>query len=154
MTQPGIRIVASGHQFARVFVFQIFQPELAVLGNRHAFGQQFRRIDRGQRLARAQMPFAVGKQAVASLCHGGLVTDRSHRVLQRAARAHVHVHIATGHQRQLQTFAERLQPGELGCIVGTAMQFDGEPAAVGEARGEPCAVRIVARCISFLEREP
>ena len=100
------------------------------------------------------MPFAVGKQTVACLGHRGLVTDRSHRVLQRAARAHVHVHIAAGHQRQLQAFAERLQLAESGRIVGTTMQFDGEPAAVREARRDPCAVRVVACQVSFLARKP
>jgi hypothetical protein len=133
MLQPRVRRLAVGHQFFRVGILQFFQMEMAALGNDYTLRQQRRRIDCSQRLARAQMPLTVGKQAVAGLRHGGLVTDCGERVLQRAARAHVHVHVAAGDQRQLQTFAQRLQSRELGCIVRAAMQLRGEPAAVRKA---------------------
>jgi len=39
--QPAVRIVALGHQLARVGVLQLFQGEVAALGDAQGLGQQF-----------------------------------------------------------------------------------------------------------------
>jgi len=86
------------------------------------------------------MAFGVGEQPVTGLEHGDPVAQRRERVLQGAAAAPVHVHIARGHQGQAGALSQGLQAGELAGIVGPAVQLDRQPAPAGKALGEPAGV--------------
>ncbi len=61
------------------------------------------------------------------------MADRGQRVLQGAAASHVHVHIATGDQRQAVAFAEGLQLLQAACVVVLVVQFHRQPQPIIEA---------------------
>ncbi len=135
--QPAGRVVAVGHQLARVGVLQLRQVEPAPLGHAQGFLQQLGRVQRGQRLAGAQVAFAIGEQLPAGIGDGAVLADRGEGVLQRTAAAHVHVHVAAGQQRQVvgvAEFQQRFQPRH---VVGVAVQFHRQPQPVREACVQP-----------------
>ena len=86
------------------------------------------------------MPLAVGEQRMAGGIDRGLQAQGRERVLQGPAAAPVHMHVAAGHTGQPAGGGERRQIGQARGIVGTAVQFDGEPGAAGKARREPAPV--------------
>ena len=99
LTQSLRRCLTWQHALQRVLVTQFVQAEAAALRNQQGVGQQIGWIDVCEPLTRAQMSFSIGLQRKAALCHRLPQTDGGHHVLQRLARAQMHVHIATGHQR-------------------------------------------------------
>ena len=72
-----------------------------------------RRIQPRQFLARAQMPLAIGKQPLARLAQRHAMADGGERILQRAARGHMHVHIAAGHAADAQPRGKRQRVAQL-----------------------------------------
>ena len=90
---------AGRHRLQRVVVADLLELEPAAPRHTQRVGQQVGRIDIGQPLALAQVPLGIALQREAALgdrlahAHG-----RDH-VLQRLARARMHVHVAGGHQR-------------------------------------------------------
>jgi hypothetical protein len=62
-------------------------------------GQHCGRVERRQPQARTQVRLGVGLQAEAALGHRRAQAHGGEHVVQRLARAHVHVHVAGGHQR-------------------------------------------------------
>ena len=99
LTQGLGRCLTGQHTLQRVLVAQLVQAETAALRNLQRVGQQLGRIDRRESPTRAQMGFGIGLQCKAALAHRPPQTDGRHHVLQGLARAQMHVHIATGHQR-------------------------------------------------------
>ena len=91
---------AGQHGLQRILVAQFVQAEMAALRDQQRVGQQLGRVERGEPLARAQMGFGVGLKRKTALAHCHTQPHGGHDVVQRLARAHMHVHIATGHQRQ------------------------------------------------------
>ena len=133
---------ARRHELVRIDVVDPAQVETATCGDARGFREQRGRIDRGEILDPAQMALAVREQGVAGLGDRAAEADRGQRILQGAPAAHMHVHIAAGDQGQSVALAERLQAGEGAGIVGSAMQFDRDPGAAAEARGDPCGGRV------------
>ncbi|MNP09372.1 hypothetical protein D3C76_1014770 [compost metagenome] len=132
-------------QFARVLVAQLLEIEGAALGDAQGFRQQLGRVDLGQCLARAQVAFAVGEQVCAGLGYRAVLADGGHAVLQGAAAAGVHVHVAAGHRRDALAFGEGEQLCETAGVVRAAMQFHAQPQAVREAFAQPGGVAIPLR---------
>jgi len=145
--QPAGRIVPGRDQFARVGVLQLLEVEVAAVGDTHGFGQQRGWVQRGQRLAGADMPFAVGKQPPAGIGDGAVVADRGEGVLQGAAAAHVHVHIAAGHQRDGVLATEALQRGQALPVIGVPVQLHRQPQPLCEAGLQPGGVIGVGRAV-------
>jgi len=137
VAQPGGWRMASLDDFLRVFVTQFIERKAAQLGDLQRFGQQFRRIEARQAQAGAQMALGIGKQRVASLENRRFQTQRGQRILHRPARLDVHMDVASCHQRQATSCAERLQIGQTGRIVRPGVEFDGDPRPPGKAFGQP-----------------
>ena len=78
------------------------------------------------------MRLGVGLQFETALGHRFAQAHGGHHVLQRLARAHMHVHVAGGHQRhtgELRGAFELVLPQ---VVVQAVQQFQGDPEAVGE----------------------
>ncbi len=83
------------------------------------------------------MALAVRMERVAGLRDRCLQPDGGQRILQRAALARMHVHVAGGNERQP---GRRRDFGEIGAtrrVVGVEQALDGDPQRVAKARLEP-----------------
>ena len=96
------RVHAGQHAFLRIAVADLVELEIAARGNLQGCIQHGARIDATQPKPRAQMPLGIGVQLEAALGHRAAQAQRRHQVLQRLARARMHVHVATGHAGQAQ----------------------------------------------------
>ncbi len=92
------------------------------------------------------MPFPAGLQGKPGFCNRHAEPDRGQRVLQRAASARVHVHVAAGHARQSRLPAEFLECGKAFAVAASRQQFDGDPEAAGKALREPQHVGSLRLC--------
>ena len=115
---------ARQHRFLRVVVLHLFQLKAAARGHGQRGGQRTGRVEIGQPVAQAQVAFAAGLQGKAALRHRPADADGGHHVLQALAGAHVHVHIASSHQRQAGGGRQALQGGQVQCVVGVGVQLD------------------------------
>ena len=123
--------------FFRILVAQLVQRERAAGDDIERGIGEFARIERGQPRARAQVPFAVRKQRMTALGERRVEADRGERVLQRPSRPRVHVHVASGDQRQAGGARQCLQASQAGAVARTREQFRGDPRAAGKHVGEP-----------------
>ena len=94
------RRFARRHEFFRIFVLQLVEFEGAARCDLQGFGERFRRIQRPDPQARAQMPFGVRFERVAAFGERAVQPDRGQGVLQGLARARVHQGAAGRHERQ------------------------------------------------------
>nr|VVM81575.1 hypothetical protein PS652_02317 [Pseudomonas fluorescens] len=143
VTQPGAGRLALGHQFAGVLVAQLAQIELTTRGNAQAFFKQCRRVQLGQLRQRAQVPLAIGKQALAGLGNAAVMANGSHAVLQGAAATGMHVHIATGHGRDVEGSGQAQQLLQAPWVIRAAVQLDCQPQPLGEYLAQPAAAGLV-----------
>ena len=120
--QPGRGVMTFWHQLVRVVILQLLETEVTALGDAQALCEQLGRIQLGQLLNSAQMPFAIGKQIGAGLSHGQMMTDGGHAILQGAAATGVHVYVATGHGRQVVITCQLEQALQARGIVRATMQ--------------------------------
>ena len=128
--KPGQRLAgrhASGHGLARVAIFDFVEAEGAALRYLQRGSQQVGRVDAGQAHALAQVALGMRLQRKAAFGHGPAQAHRCEHVLQRLARAHMHVHIARRHQRQTGGGAHALQGGKPQVVVGAQQQFGHQP---------------------------
>ncbi len=151
--QPLRRRPTRRHQLVRVLVAQLAEVERAALRDAHRLGQQRVRIQRGQGRARTQVALAVGEQMRAGFAQRQALADRGQGVLQRAATARVHVHVAAGHRRHAQALRQLQARVQQGAVVGAAQQFHRQPQALGKACLQPGAVVCVAVAI-VVARQP
>ncbi|MNV44845.1 hypothetical protein D3C71_1366180 [compost metagenome] len=86
------------------------------------------------------MALPVGEQAPAGFAERAVVADRGEGVLQRAAAAHVHVHIAAGHQWNALVAAETTQALQARAVVGLAVQLDCQPQPLRKAGLQPLCI--------------
>jgi len=129
--------LARRYDFLRILVAQLVEREAAAAGERQRLGEEGARVDRREARARAQVPLGVRGERVAALRDRRAQPDRGQRVLQRAARPHVHVHVARGDEWQSALAADRLEGGEPRGVARAREQFDRQPAAAGERFGDP-----------------
>ena len=128
------------HQLLGVFVAQLVEREAAARDDVERRVGELARVERGEPRARAQVALAVPEERVAALGQRRTQADGGQRVLQRAAGAHVHVHVAGGDQRQAGRARQRLQRREPRAVAGAREEFRGDPRAAGEDVGEPARV--------------
>jgi hypothetical protein len=83
------------------------------------------------------VPLAIGKERVAAICDRSLQTDGSHRILQGAARPHMHVHVSAGDERKPGFFRERSKLIQPCAIVASMQKLDRDPCAAREDLGQP-----------------
>ncbi len=140
LSQVRGRRVARGRELLRVLVAQAVEGEGAALRDAHSLGQQPGRVELREPHAHAQVPLGVGVERAARFGHRRAQPDRGQRVLQRAARAHVHVHVAGRHQRQLYGAAEIEQRIEPRPVVRPGEEFRRDPGAAG--KGARDALRV------------
>ncbi len=119
--------MASGYQLVRVLIFQLFEAELAALGDPQCLGKQLGRIQLGQFLAPAQVAFTVGEQVAPGFGYRQVMADRGHAVLQGAPATGMHMHIATGHRGYAHALGQCLQLTPVRFIIRPAMQSDAQP---------------------------
>ena len=105
------RCATRQHSLHRVLITQFIQAEAAALRQRLRIGQQFARVDLRQTLARTQMRFGIGLQPQAAFGHRHAQAHGADHILQRLARAHMHMHVASGDQRHA------CESGQLGQLV-------------------------------------
>ncbi|MNM68338.1 hypothetical protein D3C81_798970 [compost metagenome] len=127
MTQPGAGRLAFRHQFAGVLIAQLAKVETATRGNAQAFLKQCRRIQLGQLRQRAQVPLAIGEQALPGLGNAAVMADGSHAVLQGAAAAGMHVHIAAGHRGDAEAVGQGQQLLQAPRVIRATVQLDRQP---------------------------
>ncbi|MNQ46345.1 hypothetical protein D3C85_601580 [compost metagenome] len=137
LAQPGGRRMACRHQLAGVLVTQLAEVEGAARSDAQRLGQQLRWVKLGQRLARTQMPFAIGEQPLTGVGHRAVVADGGHAVLQGATTTGMHVHIAAGHHRYAQRGGQCLQTCQALRIVRATVQFHRQPQALAKKAAQP-----------------
>ena len=113
---------------------------MASLGDRHRLGEELGRVELRKAHAQPQVALGVGVERVAAGANRCMQADRGQRVLQRPARAHVHVHVARGDEREAGTPAQLAQLAEARPVVRPAQQLRGDPGAAGEALGDDARV--------------
>ena len=118
---------ARGHGLLRVLVFDFVEAEGAALRNLYRGLQQLGRVDACQPHALAQVPLGMRLQRKAALRHRQAQAHGGDHVLQRLARAHMHVNIARGHQRHAHRRARLLQGVQPQVVVGLQQQLGHQP---------------------------
>ncbi|MNX68110.1 hypothetical protein D3C86_992730 [compost metagenome] len=140
MTQPRRGRMSIRHQLSWILITQLVEVERATPGNRQRFIKQGLRVQAGENVEAAQMPFAVGVQAQPGVGHRQVMTDRGHGVLQGTPPARMHVHIAAGHRSNLQLPGQAQQIIEAPGVVLATMQLYRQPQAFGENLLQPMAL--------------
>ncbi len=97
------------HDFFRVLVAQLFHGKRAAPRQHTSLRQGWRRIQLREAHALPQMLLGVWLQFKAAFRQRLAKPHRRHRILQRLARTHMHVHIATGHYRHAMPCRQGLQ---------------------------------------------
>ena len=142
---PGLRFlaqirggrVAAWNDLVRVFVAQFLKRERAAAGHHQRLGQRLRRIEAGQPHARAQVLLGVAGQFVAALGHGLAGADAGQRVVQRFARAQVHLHLAQRHDGQPGGLGGVDDRGAVQVVAGPMQQGQPYPGAAGKGARQP-----------------
>ena len=88
------------------------------------------------------MPFAVGIQVKAGLVNRRLLANRRQRVLQNAAAATVHVHIARSDERQVQSPANVGEARQAFGLAAVGKQLDGNPETVAKGLAHPVVLDV------------
>ena len=127
---------AGRHQFLRILVAQFVQAKRAALGNRQRLLEQRRRIEPFEHRPLAQVPLGIREQRRRRVVDMRVGADAGQHVLQRLAPAHMHVHVAAGHQRPAQPPAERRQRGVPRAVLRVQQALEGQPQPVAETRGQ------------------
>jgi hypothetical protein len=118
---------AGQHGFHGVLVAQLVQAEAAALSHHHRVGQQLGRVERRQPQARTQVRLGVGLQAEAAQRHRRAQAHGGEHVVQHLARAHVHDHVAGGHQRHAGAGRGFFKLREPQVVVQTVQQLGRQP---------------------------
>ena len=139
------RGLAGGNDLLGILIAQLVEVERAALGDRERLLEERRGIELAQALERPQAALAVRKQANARLVQRNSQPNGREHILQGAAAAPMHVHVAGSDPRQLERRAERLQEREALRIGAAGQELDAEPKAAGEALAQPAAVLGLAR---------
>jgi hypothetical protein len=116
-----------GHDLLGIFVAQIIERECAALGDCERLREQRRRIDLPQTRQGPQMPLAIRKQREPRALKRDVQANRPQHVLQGAAAAPVHVHVAGGDPRQFERLTQRFEKRQAARIDAAGQEFDAYP---------------------------
>ena len=129
---------AFGHHLGRILVTQLVQrPARAALRDHQGLAQQVGREALGQPHAGAQVLLGVGREGVTAVGQRSADAGGGQHVLQRLARAHVHVHVAHRHQRHRGERAGIAQVLQVQLVVKQAQLRHAQPAAAEEGAEQP-----------------
>ena len=103
------RGLARGNDLLGILVAQLLEVERAALGDRERLLEERRGIELAQALEGPQAALAVRKQANARLVQRNSQPNGREHILQGAAAAAMHVHVAGSDPRQLERRAKRLR---------------------------------------------
>ena len=126
-----------GNQLGGILVVQLAEVEVTARGDGDAGGEQRGRIEARQRRQRPQVPLAVRQQPLAGRLERAAMADGGQQILQAAAVAAMHVHVAGGRRRQPAARRERKAARQPCAVAGAAMQFHRQPGAFREAFAQP-----------------
>ena len=93
------------------------------------------------------MPLTVGKERIAAVGERRLQADRGQRILQCASRAHVHVNVTRGDERQAAGTRQIDQARESRRVAGSCDQLRSHPSAFAEYVGDPARLRARERVV-------
>jgi hypothetical protein len=93
----------------RVLVAQLVEAESAPFGNARRFIEEFCGIEARQLRQAAQVLLGVGQAPTPEFTDAAAVAQCGHDVVQGAAAGAVHLHVAAGHQWQMQGATQLLQ---------------------------------------------
>ncbi len=133
-----------GHDLLGILVAQFIEAEPAALGDLERGREQRRGIQLLQTAQGTQAAFAVRKQRETRRMNRGVQPNGRQHVLQRAAAAPMHVHVAGGDPGNIQRLAERFEQRETARIEAARQQLDAEPQAPGEALAQPAPLLLAA----------
>src|SRR5437879_1737411 len=109
LAQIAGRRLAWRHQLVGILIPQFIKRETALLCNRHGLLEKLARIKPREPRRLTQIAFTVGIQMPAGFCDRHVEADRGERVLQPAARAHVHVDIAAREESQAELVTDTFE---------------------------------------------
>ncbi len=118
---------AGGHDFLGILVAQLIELECAAFGDRERLRQQRRGVQLAQALQRPQAALTVRKHGKPQGLQRRVQADRRQHILQSAAAAAMHVHIARGHCGQFQRLAQRFEQLQTAHIEAPGQQFHAQP---------------------------
>ena len=110
-------------------VAQLVQVEGATPCHHQRVGQQFGRVQRGKTGPISQVFFGIGLQCKPALRHRPPQPHGGEHIVQGLARAHMHAHIARGHQRHAGELGYLLQAAQRQCIVSAQPCAGSQPHA-------------------------
>ncbi len=134
---------AGRHDFLGVFVAQFFETESAAFRDLQRLRQQGCGVEFAQALHRAQATLAVRKHGIARGLQRLPQTNRRQHILQGAAAAAMHMHVARGHAGQPQRFAQRFERLQTAHVEAAGQQFHAYPQASLESFAQPPAILIM-----------
>ena len=134
---------AGRHDFLGILVTQFIEVESAALGYFERLRQQWRGIEFAQALQGPQAALAVRKHGIARGLQRLPQTNRRQHILQGAAAAAMHMHVARGHAGQLQRFAQRFERLQTAHVEAAGQKFHAYPQASLESFAQPPAILIM-----------
>ena len=137
LCKPARRRFPFRHDLQRIFVAQLIDAERAARGDRERFSEHGLRVQLRQPDPRTQVALGIREERVPGLRNRHAQADRGERVLQRAARTGMHVHVAGRDERQAAGFAEGAQPGEARLVARPMVEFHCDPCAPGKFLCKP-----------------
>ena len=129
--------VAARHHLVRVLVLQRVQAEMTALRHTQGLGQQLGGKGVRQAQPGAQVLLGAALQRMATFRERLADARGRQHVLQRLARAHMHVHIAHGHQGQRRQFRQGAQAVQPELIIQAAQLLHPDPAPACELPQRP-----------------
>ena len=121
------RRFARGLDLLGIFVPQFIELEGTTFGDRQRLREQGSGIQLLEALQRPQTALAVGKQGVSHRMQRCVQTNRRQHILQGAAAAPMHVHIARSDSRKIQCLAQGLEEFQTPRVETTGQQFHADP---------------------------
>ena len=116
------------------------------LRQRHGGREQLARVQPLEPCALAQIALAVGVEPLAELRDRLVQTDGGERILQAAASAQMHVHIAARDEPDAAFGADARESGEAPRVLPFTQQLHRDPHPAGEACGEPAQLTRLRPC--------
>ena len=138
--QVRFRRRARGHDFLRVLVAQLVEREAAALRDLPRRVEERARVQRLEPRDRPQGSLAVREERTPRARDRGPQAHRGQHVLQGAAPALVHVHVAARDRRQPEPLREGRKAPEPLAVSARGDELDRDPEAALEALAEPLAL--------------
>ncbi len=132
--QVELRREAIGIDLLGIFVFQLGKAEIAGIGHRARGGNRMR--PGGEQALHfpggLEVPFGIGGKQVPGLGDGGLVPDRGHHIVQRAAMRGVVEHVVGGEDLEAVGLGKGIERSDAGNVIAGVEIAGGDVLEGGE----------------------